>query len=96
MQAKIGELRNRLSYYLRRVAAGEIIEVLDRDRPVARISPIQAGQSDGESWAARLREAGLAQGGPQSGSRRILEESPPGPPSSGVLEELLAERKEGR
>ncbi|MFQ5966709.1 MAG: type II toxin-antitoxin system Phd/YefM family antitoxin [Acidimicrobiia bacterium] len=36
----IRELRQRASEYLRRVQAGETIEVTDRGRPVALLSPI--------------------------------------------------------
>lgn len=36
----IRELRQRASEYLRRVAAGETIEVTDRGRPVALLTPV--------------------------------------------------------
>ncbi len=36
----IRELRQKASEYLRRVAAGETIEVTDRGRPVALLTPI--------------------------------------------------------
>lgn len=49
----IRELRQRASELLRRVAAGETIEVTDRGRPVAQLAPLPAG---GEF--ARLRSAG--------------------------------------
>jgi prevent-host-death family protein len=49
----IRELRQRASELLRRVAAGETIEVTDRGRPVALLAPIpEAGQLE------RLRAAG--------------------------------------
>jgi len=49
----IRELRQRASELLRRVAAGETIEVTDRGRPVALLSPLpQAGPLE------RLRAAG--------------------------------------
>ncbi|HME49160.1 MAG TPA: type II toxin-antitoxin system prevent-host-death family antitoxin [Mycobacterium sp.] len=34
------ELRQNASHYLSRVAAGELIEITDRGRPVARLVPI--------------------------------------------------------
>lgn len=37
---KIADLKSRLSHYLREVRAGEIVTVLDRSTPVARIVPI--------------------------------------------------------
>ncbi len=38
---KIAELRDHLSKILRSVEKGETVEVLDRDRPIARIVPIE-------------------------------------------------------
>ena len=37
----VAELKNQLSRYLREVEAGEVVEVTDRDRPIARIEPVQ-------------------------------------------------------
>ena len=53
--ASIGvrELRQRASAYLRRVEAGETIEITDRGRPVALLSPIP-----GPSMLERLRASG--------------------------------------
>ena len=49
----VRELRQSASELLRRVAAGETIEVTDRGRPVALLSPVpEAGQLE------RLRAAG--------------------------------------
>ncbi len=49
----VRELRQRASELLRRVAAGETIEVTDRGRPVALLAPIpEAGRLE------RLRAAG--------------------------------------
>jgi prevent-host-death family protein len=36
----ISQLRDRLGEYVRLAAAGEIVVVTDRDRPVARLSPV--------------------------------------------------------
>ncbi len=41
MQAKISELKNSLSSYLRKVKSGESILVLDRNTPVARLVPVE-------------------------------------------------------
>jgi prevent-host-death family protein len=45
MGVGIRELKNRLSYYLDRVRKGEVIEVTDRGKPLARIVP--AGIDEG-------------------------------------------------
>jgi prevent-host-death family protein len=49
----VRELRQRASAYLRRVEAGETIEITDRGRPVALLSPIP-----GSSMLERLRASG--------------------------------------
>lgn len=51
--AGVRELRQRASELLRRVAAGETIEITDRDRPVALLAPI-----DSVDPLERLRRAG--------------------------------------
>jgi prevent-host-death family protein len=44
VQIGIRELRQRASEYLRRVEAGETLEVTDRGRPVALLTPIPAAE----------------------------------------------------
>ena len=56
MQAKISELKNSLSSYLRKVKSGESILVLDRNTPIARLVPIEStpsreGRADSTSEA---------------------------------------------
>lgn len=62
MRVKIGELKNRLSYYLRRVQKGESILVCDRDRVIARIeragTPDHLQGTDAE-WLDRLEQRGV-------------------------------------
>ena len=50
----VRELRQNASVYLRRVQAGETIEVSDRGRPVARLTPI-----GGTGWDQLLAEGRL-------------------------------------
>jgi prevent-host-death family protein len=54
--APVTDLKNRLSHYLRLVARGETITVLDRGKPVAQITP--PGEASEE--LEQLAEAGLA------------------------------------
>jgi prevent-host-death family protein len=54
----IRELRQRASDYLRRVEAGETIEVTDRGRPIALLTPIPSA-----SPIERLRASGDIEGG---------------------------------
>jgi prevent-host-death family protein len=58
MQTGVTDLKNRLSHYLRLVARGESVTVLDRGRPVARITRIESDDSEVESLIA----SGLARG----------------------------------
>jgi len=40
-QVGVADLKNNLSRHLREVEAGEVIEVTDHDRPIARLIPIE-------------------------------------------------------
>lgn len=53
MQVKTGELKNNLSRYLKHLAeTGEAITILDRNRPVARITPLRGKRGAKSSdWA---------------------------------------------
>jgi prevent-host-death family protein len=42
---KIAQLKSRLSEYLRAVRRGEVITVVDRETPVARIIPFDGGST---------------------------------------------------
>jgi prevent-host-death family protein len=41
LQAKVSELKSRLSAYLKRVRAGQTVLILDRATPIARLVPIE-------------------------------------------------------
>lgn len=47
----IAELKNRLSYYLQQVRAGEEIIVRDRNLPVAKLAPLSAADTSAEELA---------------------------------------------
>jgi antitoxin (DNA-binding transcriptional repressor) of toxin-antitoxin stability system len=53
---KIADLKNRLSYYFRRVRRGESILVADRDKVIARIERVSGREvlpeADGSGWNA--------------------------------------------
>src|SRR3989338_2365329 len=99
-RAKISELRNHLSRYLDQVRRGEIVEVVDRNVPVARVVPAVSGgrkasQRD-EAFIKRLVRGGHGKTGALKGVAEILKHLPRGPAKSGVLDALLSERAEGR
>jgi antitoxin (DNA-binding transcriptional repressor) of toxin-antitoxin stability system len=93
---KIAELKNRLSYYLRRVQRGESILVCDRDRVIARIDRVAAhapgSESDGE-WLDRLERRGVIRRGTGKPSRQWLARRPA--VGADVVAALLRERDEG-
>jgi antitoxin (DNA-binding transcriptional repressor) of toxin-antitoxin stability system len=96
-QARISELKQRLSYYLNRVRRGESIVVLDRDRVIARIDPA-GGPADGPTgeagWLDDLERRGVVRRAPARLSRDWLARRPKA--RADVLEALLSERDESR
>ncbi len=54
--APVTDLKNRLSHYLRIVARGESVTILDRGRPVARLTRVETDDAE----LAGLVAAGLA------------------------------------
>jgi len=64
-------LKNQLSYYLRRVRAGEVVKVTDRGRVVAELRGATADPSGEESLLRELDRAGLVTFG--SGRSRDFE-----------------------
>ena len=57
----VRELRQRASELLRRVERGEVIEITDRGRPVAQLSPLPVG-----SPLEQLRAAGDIESAPEN------------------------------
>ena len=94
---KIAELRNRLSYYLRRVERGESILVSDRDRVIARIDRVgphaPAPESDAE-WLDRLERRGVIRRATGKPTQEWLDRRPR--VGADVVAALLKERDEGR
>jgi prevent-host-death family protein len=54
-RVKIAELKDHLSEHLRAVEGGREIEVMDRNRPIARIAPIRKGGRPADILPARRR-----------------------------------------
>ena len=94
---KIADLKNRLSYYLRRVQRGESILVSHRDRVIARIERVGADASlpGGEAeWLDRLERRGAIRRGAGKPSREWLGRRPL--VRADVVAALLEDREEGR
>lgn len=84
----IRELRQNLSVYLRRVEAGETLDVTEHGRPVARLGPIHEPALTG---LARLEAEGHIW--PATRDHRSLPPPPriPGRPLSAILQEMRDE-----
>lgn len=72
----IGELRNRLSAYLRYVRSGEEVVVRDRGVPVARILPLHGASGSDEE--ARLVASGAMKLPPQEMNWKLFFSLPKG------------------
>jgi prevent-host-death family protein len=95
-EAKISDIKNHLSRYLALVRKGEVVRILDRDRPVAHIVPIAERATEepvGAEGLADMERKGLIRRGTGRLDAELLK-PPPGKPA-GVLRALLEER-EGR
>lgn len=94
MIVKIAELKNRLSYYLRRVQRGEAVLVSDRDRVIARIERVGAPlPGEDTEWLERLERRGVVRRGTGRPSESWLASRPA--VGVDVVEALLRERDEG-
>jgi len=83
------ELKNRLGRYLAQVAAGEIIIVTDRGKPVARITPERQDGVRARTLEERLREleaAGYLRLGTRPFRKRTLARAK-GKPASRIISE---------
>ena len=93
---KIAELKNRLSYYLRRVRRGESILVCDRDQVIARIERVThpgAVDTPEADWMDRLERGGVIRRATGKLSRQWLAHRPR--VKADVVAALLKEREVG-
>jgi prevent-host-death family protein len=96
-EARISELKNQLSRYLALVRKGEVVRIVDRNRPVAQLVPIShalEGRPIGTEALAEMERKGLIRRGTDRVPREILDRDPAGQPV-GVLAALLEERESG-
>ncbi len=84
VQVGIAELKAHLSQYLREAKQGDVVEVLDRGVPVARIVP------------AHLSAEALEIVHPAQGKLSDLKPPPPSNYDFDVVEELLKDRRNER
>jgi prevent-host-death family protein len=93
--ARISELRDRLSEYLARVRNGETVIVYDRDTPIARLEPIAPAPDDIPEWVLEAERRGIATP-PKIRDGAILPRPLKTEKPARLLEALLEERRSGR
>ena len=102
VRTNISNLKNRLSHYLRLVRAGEVVEIIDRKVPLARIEAIDTFNDldAGNGWLRRMIEDGTIvaprRNTPHSDLTRIPSEFSKNGKYAGVLGALKEEREKGR
>ncbi|MCC7330926.1 MAG: type II toxin-antitoxin system prevent-host-death family antitoxin [Gammaproteobacteria bacterium] len=90
----ISEIKNRLSAYLRKVKAGQVVVIMDRDQPVARLERIGADAHQ-DDRLRRLEQAGLLRPARRPLRPAVVKGKPPKARQS-VLDALLDEHARRR
>jgi prevent-host-death family protein len=96
VKAKVADLKDHLSRYLDHVRSGGTVLILHRDRPIAKIVPVERGRTR-QHGAARLDELdrqGLIRRG-TGGVREWLRRYRPVTVPGSVLQDLMEERRSG-
>ena len=96
-KAGIAELKNNLSRYLDQVKNGESILVMDRNHPVAQITPLHkaaGGAVERDGRLSRLERKGLIRRGSGGPARWVTKRRLVKVPGS-VLQDVLDERRSG-
>ena|SRR3990172_4440625 len=97
-KASITQTKNQLSALLDAVRHGETILIMDRDRPVARLEPVESTQDlDSTGYLAQLERNGIIRRALVQPSKRLLKQRPPrAKEGASILGALRAEREEAR
>lgn len=95
-KVNIAKLKNELSHYISYVKHGGIVQVMDRNMPVAEIIPFgMKTQRGADDLLQRMEKQGFLTRSHKALGKDFFAWSSAGP-EAGVLAELLAERKGGR
>ena len=89
-RASISELKARLSRYLREVRRGGEVEILDRGKPIARLTRLRHTDASDDGRRERLVSAGVLRRG--TGNLRDAVEPPPLEVAASILEALEQDR----
>ena len=94
-KATISQTKNSLSAYLELVKRGETILILERDRPIARLVPVEATQRGDDARLADLERLGIVRRATRRPSRKL-----PPPitlrPGVSLLDALRQDREDAR
>jgi prevent-host-death family protein len=93
--ATISEAKNHLSELLAKVKQGETVLILDRDKPVARLVPIEATDRTDDERLADLERRGIIRRAAKR-PRKTLPAPIDWPEGDSLLEALLRDREEAR
>ena len=94
-RATISETKNRLSELLTHVKRGETVLILERDRPIARIVPVESSERSDDERLADLERRGIIRRAARP-PRKTLPPPIELPDGVSILEALLQERDEAR
>ncbi len=93
----VTEAKNGLSALIDLVQSGEMVLIIDRGRPVARLeTAISTALTDPEGRLARLQRAGIVHVGSPPPERPPPGRRPSLTPGTSAVEALIEERRSGR
>ncbi|HET7261678.1 MAG TPA: type II toxin-antitoxin system prevent-host-death family antitoxin [Casimicrobiaceae bacterium] len=93
--ATISQAKNRLSELLAGVKRGETVLILERERPIARIVPVEPSERDDDERLADLERRGIIRRAARP-PRRTLPPPIDWPAGDSLLDALLRDRDEAR
>ena len=95
--ATISHAKNHLSELLAGVKRGQTVLILERNRPIARIVPVDSSALGDEEHLADLERRGVIRRPARPPGKNLLAALPPAPKvKADIVAALLAEREEGR
>lgn len=95
--ASISQTKNQLSALINKVRHGEVVLIMDRDHPVARLEPVLANEhSDQSAKLAQLERCGIIRRAVGTPSETFFSPPPCAEKAASLLQALLSEREEGR
>lgn len=94
-KSSITNAKNRLSALIDQVQQGDSVLIVDRGRPVARLSPVAGNELDAHGRLSRLERQGVANRPAAAPPVKLIADPPPRARAS-ALAALLTERSAGR